>query len=237
MKLSFLTIVLLCVLYTGVAFVPKKVCPDDHLGAIAMDGWLTIGHEVRTFRPCERSDALWLVGQSPVMKEIISAYRKALPDGKAYQPLFVVLTGKLVDPPTDGFGADYDGAFLATQLVRVAPGKSCDPDKFANDPQAPIIEKITFDLSNLDEQGLYGPPGGKRALSYEFCIPNAAEHKTEVEKIDSSVRFFSQSPGRIGCGDNAFLCIGSTHQEDFAKVLRKLAKLPYVKRIDQSYFE
>ena len=35
---------------------------------------------------------------------------------------------------------------------------------------ADSLYKITFDISKLDEYGLYGPPGGKRALSYEFCI-------------------------------------------------------------------
>ena len=38
--------------------------------------------------------------------------------------------------------------------------------------------KITFDMSRLDKDGLYGPPNGKRALSYEFCIP-----KTENLKL------------------------------------------------------
>jgi hypothetical protein len=33
----------------------------------------------------------------------------------------MVLAGRQVDPPLHGFGADYDGAFLATHLVRVRP--------------------------------------------------------------------------------------------------------------------
>jgi hypothetical protein len=41
-------------------------------------------------------------------------------------------------------------------------------------------QKITFDISKLDEYGLYGPPGGKQALSYEFYIPDTMLYRTEV---------------------------------------------------------
>ena len=50
-------------------------------------------------------------------------YKKALPDAKPYTPLFMVLVGRFVEAPRDGYGADYAGAFIATQLVGVRPGK------------------------------------------------------------------------------------------------------------------
>ena len=98
-------------------------------------------------------------------------------------------------------------------------------------------QKITFDISKLDESGLYGPPDGKRALSYEFCIPDTVLNRTEVKRIDPTVKFFAQSPGRIGCKEHENLCIGSTHQKDFRGVLQRLAELTYVQRIDESFFE
>jgi hypothetical protein len=58
-----------------------------------------------------------------------------------------------------------------------------------------------------------------------------------VKTIDPTVKFFAQSPGRIGCGKDENLCIGSTHQKDFRKILQRLAELMYVQRIDQSFFE
>jgi hypothetical protein len=97
--------------------------------------------------------------------------------------------------------------------------------------------KITFDLSRLDKNGLLGPPNGKRALSYEFCIPNTEEHKAEVKRIDSTAQFMPGSPGRIRCDKNECLCVGSTHQKDFKGVLKNLADLEYVKRINESFFE
>ncbi len=98
-------------------------------------------------------------------------------------------------------------------------------------------QKITFDISKLDESGLYGPLDGKRALSYEFCIPDTVQNRTEVKRIDPTVKFFTESPGRIGCSKHESLCIGSTHQKGFRRVLKRLAGLTYVQRIDESFFE
>jgi hypothetical protein len=98
-------------------------------------------------------------------------------------------------------------------------------------------QKVTFDMSRLDENGLYGPPNGKRALSYEFCIPNTKKHKAEVKRIDSTIQFIPISPGRIGCDRHEYLCIGSTHQKDFKLVLQNLVGLEYVKLINECFFE
>jgi hypothetical protein len=97
--------------------------------------------------------------------------------------------------------------------------------------------KIRFDISGLDEYGLYGAAGGKRALAYEFCIPDTVQNRTEVKRIDPTIKFFTESPGRIGCSKHESLCIGSTHQKGFKRILKRLAELTYVQRIDESFFE
>jgi hypothetical protein len=102
---------------------------------------------------------------------------------------------------------------------------------------ARIQEKITFDVTSLDDDGLYGAANGKRALSYEFCIPDMERYKSKVMHIDLTLQCMSESPGRIGCGTHENLCIGSTHQKNFRDVLWDLAELTYVTRIDQSFFE
>ena len=117
------------------------------------------------------------------------------------------------------------------------PEGRCPRDAGRTNVPPRVEEKIRFDRSKLDQAGLYGSTGGKRALSYAFCIPALVSHMTEVERIDQTVAFFAVSPGRIGCGTHEILCIGSTHQHDFRRVLRRLAELPYVECIDQSYFE
>ena len=50
------------------------------------------------------------------------------------------------------------------------------------------LQKIRFDLSQLDEQGLRGPQDGKVALDYEFCIPREEQYRKEVESIDPSLK-------------------------------------------------
>lgn len=66
-------------------------------------------------------------------------------------------------------------------------------------------QKVTFNRTRLDKDGLFDPPNGKRALSYEFCILNTEEYKAEVKEIDSTVQFMPGSSGRIGCDRNECL--------------------------------
>jgi hypothetical protein len=115
------------------------------------------------------------------------------------------------------------------KLDSAGPPESVDP---ASSPQ-----KITFDLTRLDDDGLYGAADAKRTLAYEFCIPDTPQNRAEVKRIDPTVKFFAESPGRIGCGKCESLCIGSTYQRDFRRVLQRLAELTYVQRIDESFFE
>ena len=98
-------------------------------------------------------------------------------------------------------------------------------------------DKIQFDFGRLDAEGLQGPPGGKRSLSYEFCTPNTPEARAEVAAVDPSVRFSCSSPGRIGCGPGECLSLGDSHQKDHRRHLLELAALPYIRRIDESFFE
>jgi hypothetical protein len=100
-----------------------------------------------------------------------------------------------------------------------------------------VNTRIHFDLSGFEDSGLLGPPDGLRAAAYEFCIPAHEELASEVKAIDPTVQIFAGSPGRIGCTDDQYLCIGSTHQPGFRSVLVNLAQLDYVTRIELSFAE
>jgi hypothetical protein len=99
-----------------------------------------------------------------------------------------------------------------------------------------LSDKVTFDTSRLDDEGLQGNADAKRSLSYEFCIPNTPKCKDEVKAIDPGAQF-SRSRGRIGCNKEQLLCIGSSHQTGFKEILEKLCGLEYIKRIDECFFE
>jgi basic membrane lipoprotein Med (substrate-binding protein (PBP1-ABC) superfamily) len=106
----------------------------------------------------------------------------------------------------------------------------------ANDNSA-TTDKIAFDLNQFDDDGLYGPPDGKRSLDYEFCIPDGDTYLEEVNAIDPSLEVFLGSAGRIGCTADQTLAIGNTHQDNFRLVLMELANLDYVERIQRVDWE
>ena len=107
---------------SGGNLIPVK---SDTVKEQVQAGWVTIGHEVRTFRPCKEKTEHWLLGVSPALHQIKSAYRLSLPKAKPYIPLFMSLAGHTAQAPTDGFGADYSVAFYATRLVEVQPAGNC----------------------------------------------------------------------------------------------------------------
>src|SRR3972149_7783819 len=107
--------------------------------------------------------------------------------------------------------------FLLSMLALVVGAAGCRQ----SGPEA----KIGFDLAQLNADGLQGPPDGLRALSYEFCIPARPEGEAEVRAIHPTVELLPGARGRIGCGPDEVLVIGSTHQRGHREVLLKLAAL------------
>ena len=100
-----------------------------------------------------------------------------------------------------------------------------------------VSPKITFDVSAISPEGLSGAAGGAVAVSYEFCVPANARARADVQRIDRSARCTAGARGRVPCRNDEALCIGSTHQEGWLRVLNALAALPYVTRIDRSFAE
>jgi hypothetical protein len=100
-------------------------------------GLLTIGHEVRSFLPCGEKDVLWLVGKSPAIDIIITAYEKTMAGFPPYTPVFVILSGSKTVPPAEGFGADYREALSASQLARIWLEGNCRSDFILLDSPLP----------------------------------------------------------------------------------------------------
>jgi len=111
-------------------------------GEEVAQGWLTVGHEVRVFEPCSDPREHWLLGTSPALQALMSAYRAALPEARPYTPLFVTLAGRIDAKPNDGFGAQYDAGFVASQLVQVWPMGNCRSELILVESPAPgaVIE-------------------------------------------------------------------------------------------------
>ncbi len=122
------------------------------------------------------------------------------------------------------------GFFLSLFLI----GLGCHRTKPTED--ANVWKKVHLDFKRLDADGLSGPPNGKVAVNYEFCIPNREKNWQAVQKIDPTARK-QGSKGRIGCRDDQWLVIGSTHQPRYQRVLYELVSLPYVERIEETFWE
>ncbi|MCU0868455.1 MAG: hypothetical protein MUF30_02475 [Burkholderiales bacterium] len=96
---------------------------------------------------------------------------------------------------------------------------------------------IAFDTSAIDEDGLVGPPDGKRSVAYEYCVPKAPGPLDEVRRIDPTAEPMPGARGRIGCGSTQVLVLGSTVGPNWRERLDRLAALPYVRRIREVHFE
>jgi len=114
----------------------KETAPPIE-GEEVLGGWVTIGHEVRSFVPCSQGRELWLLGNSPALNEVMTAYRKALPSSMPYTPLFMTLSGKTEGPPSDGFGVEYEASFFAEQLVQMFPQGNCKSNLIYMDSPLP----------------------------------------------------------------------------------------------------
>lgn len=128
------------------------------------------------------------------------------------------------------YGRRWDGLGLVGLLTL-----ACQPMTDADQPMA--LDKITFDLEQLDENGLYGPPDGQRSLDYEFCVPEEPVLLETVQAIDPSLTLYPNSPGRIGCTAEQVLAIGNTHQPNAVPILMELANLDFIERIDRVDWE
>ncbi len=100
-----------------------------------------------------------------------------------------------------------------------------------------VAAKITFRLDDIRPDGLRGPVDGLRSVAYELCVPANERAYEEVKRIDPSVGVPPGSRGRIGCGKDQTLCVGSTHQPRWREVLKRLSSLPYIAEIRECFFE
>lgn len=128
--------------------------------------------------------------------------------------------------------AQRSDAALPTKTEERRPSKSG-----TRDASAAALAKIRFSLDDIRPDGLRGPDDGLVSVSYEFCVPKDEKIFAEVRRIAPGVKISAGSKGRIGCGEDQALCIGTTHGPDWKKELLGLAELGYVVEIAECFFE
>lgn len=120
-------------------------------------------------------------------------------------------------------------------IICIAFFITCARRTVGEDPK--VWQKIKIDFHLLDKDGLSGPPDGKTALNFEFCIPKDEKKWRELQKISPDLQKQIGGRGRIGCQADQWLIIGSTHQPQYKRILYELASLPYVARIEPVFWE
>jgi len=111
-------------------------------GKQIVGGWVIIGHEMRTFKPCPNRKELWLMGSSPALKEILAEHTSVQSRG-IYVPIFMTLAGSYRKPPANGFGADFQDAFYVTSLIKVFPQGNCKSDLIYMDSPLPGAQVVS----------------------------------------------------------------------------------------------
>lgn len=107
---------------------PTLVGPLDP-GEQIVEGWVTLGHEVRSFEPCTDPEPYWLMGDSPEQAALLASYRGAVDGAGPGAPLLMVLAGRPSEPPSTGFGADYTAGWRVTRVLRTVNGGDCRSDQ------------------------------------------------------------------------------------------------------------
>lgn len=108
---------------------------------------------------------------------------------------------------------------------------ACGASPNRNDP-APWA-KIHLNFREIDANGLKNGV----AVNYEFCVPAEEKFYKTVQKIDPTLQLMKGSKGRVGCSEKEWLLVGSTKQKNYRTVLYDLAALPYITRIEETFWE
>ena len=95
------------------------------------------------------------------------------------------------------------------------------------------LQKVKFDLSKYDENGLttINETGEKKSIDFEFCIPALSRCIEEVKAIDPGIRIYPQEPGRLACRENFILCAGNSGKSNFKSIIANLSQLKYIEFI------
>lgn len=90
-----------------------------------LEGQLTLGHEVRTFKPCGSDKTFWVLDKTGKLKEI---YAKLTAGKKPYTPIFTEIEVKDKGKAKEGFPAGYESVYEVVNVLKARnmSGKDCE---------------------------------------------------------------------------------------------------------------
>jgi hypothetical protein len=89
-----------------------------------LEGQLTLGHEVRTFKPCGSDKTFWVSDKTGKIKDL---YSKLTTGKKPYTPIFVEIEVQDKGKAKEGFPADYESVYEVVNVLKArnTSGKDC----------------------------------------------------------------------------------------------------------------
>jgi hypothetical protein len=173
-------------------------------GERIVEGWVSIGHEVRSFEPCADPEPHWLSGDSPALDDVVASYRELRPVAQPYAPLLMVLAGSAGEPPVTGFGAEYAAGWRVKRVLRAVEMADCRSDQIAVDLPA----RGSVIASPLEVRGrargtwffegdfpLVLLDGRGNAVAQGFATAQGEWMTTEFVPFSAMLRFESPEPG------------------------------------------
>ena len=90
-----------------------------------LKGQLTLGHEVRTFKPCGSDKTFWVSDKTGKLKEL---YAKLTVGKKPYTPIFTEIEVKDKGKAKEGFPAEYESVYEVVNVLKARniSGKDCE---------------------------------------------------------------------------------------------------------------
>jgi len=90
-----------------------------------LEGQLTLGHEVRTFKPCGSDKTFWVSDKTGKLKEL---YSKLTVGKKPYTPIFTEIEVKDKGKAKEGFPAQYESVYEVVNVLKARniSGKDCE---------------------------------------------------------------------------------------------------------------
>ena len=90
-----------------------------------LEGLLTLGHEVRTFKPCGSDKTFWVSDTTGKLKEF---YSKLTVGKKPYTPIFTEIEVKDKGKAKEGFPAEYESVYEVVNVLKARniSSKDCE---------------------------------------------------------------------------------------------------------------
>ncbi|MGW8223902.1 MAG: COG3650 family protein [Syntrophobacteria bacterium] len=154
----------------------------------AFRGHLVLGHEVRSFKPCDSDQESWVLDRTG--GDLWDVYRKLT--NQPYQPMYVEVRGLTGPPPRDGFGAEYDNQLTIMELRRAGvETRGCEEDLGGFDFRASgnepfwnvVISKAAMVFSELGNTQLTFPYAEPRVFATSWGYSS----KTDGTSIEITI--------------------------------------------------